>query len=308
MKKTLFVSLVSFLFFFISVVLVHPAFATGSTIAPSPSTGSFGKPFTVNVVVDGQGDKFNAAQATVNITSNLKIQDVELGDCNFSFLKTPSVENPSFAGIIISTYSTKCTAYTLTLAPIQKGKTTITLTKGSVKRYGDAKEILSSTVNGAYTLTGIAKDAATLGTETKNTSQNGLYTVNLKVIASNNPVQNASVALNSVSKENNQQATTDITGTAHFSNLKSGVYDAAVKQGFNKVGETIVNVSGQNHVLSLTINLDAQKNNPLMKAGSFLASLATNPLLLIGMLVIGIIVGVSIALLIVKLLGKKKAK
>src|SRR5258708_9599806 len=147
MKKTLFVSLVSFLFFFISVVLVHPAFATGSTIAPSPSTGSFGKPFTVNVVVDGQGDKFNAAQATVNITSNLKIQDVELGDCNFSFLKTPSVENPSFAGIIISTYSTKCTAYTLTLAPIQKGKTTITLTKGSVKRYGDAKEILSSTVN-----------------------------------------------------------------------------------------------------------------------------------------------------------------
>lgn len=306
MKKIL-SSLITLFLLLISVVFTQPVFASGATIAPSPSNGSYGKPFTVNMVVDGSGDKFNAAEATVNISSNLKIQDVELGDCNFSFLKTPTAENPSFAGIIISTYSTKCTAYTLTLAPIKKGTGTITLTKGSVKRYGDAHELLSATSNGIYTLTGVVKDV--LGTETKGTSQNGLYALNLKVIASNKPVQNATIMLTSVSKTNNQQATTDSTGTAHFSNLTSGVYDATVKQGFNKVGETIVNVSGANHVLSLTINLDTQKNNPLMKAGgSFLASLTANPLLLVGILVIGIIVGVSIALLIVKLIGKKKNK
>lgn len=305
MKKTLFV-LVTFLFS--NIAIVHPAFASGASIAPFPNSGSYGKPFTVNIVIDGQGEKFNAAQATVNVSSTLKVEDLELGDCNFSFLKTPSVQNPSFAGIIISNYSTKCTAYTLTLAPIKKGKGTVILTKGSIKRYGDAHEILSSTMNGTYTLTEVVKDAATLGTETRNTSQNGLYTLNLKVVASNNPVQNANVTLTAVSKENNQQATTDITGIAHFSNLKSGVYDATVKQGFNKVGETIVNVSGQNHVLSLTVNLDTQKTNPLMKAGSLFASLTTNPVFLIGVLVIGIIVGVVVALLIVKLLGKRKAK
>jgi hypothetical protein len=305
MKKIIF-SLVIFLSFFISFTTIQPVFAAGATIALSPQSGSYGKPFKVNLIVNGNGDKFNAAQATVSISSNFKIQDLELGDCNFSFLKTPTVQDPSFAGIIISTYSTKCTAYTLTLVPIQKGKAIITLSKGSIKRYGDAHEIFSSAVNGTYIVTGVAKDTAPLGTEAKNTSQNGLYTLYLKVIASNNPVQNATVILNAVSKENNQQAPTDNTGTAHFSNLKSGVYDATVKQGFNKVGETIVNVSGANHILSLTINLDAQKNNPLMKAGSFLASLTANPFILAGFLVLGIIIGVGIALLVIKLIGKRK--
>src|SRR5258708_18625126 len=91
---------------------VSNALAANTTIGPSPEIGSYGKPFTVNMVIDGHGEKFNAAQATVTLSSNLKVKDLTLGDCNFSFLHTPSAQDPSFAGIIISTYSTKCTAYT----------------------------------------------------------------------------------------------------------------------------------------------------------------------------------------------------
>ncbi len=303
LKKILFSFITSLLF--ISIVFAQPVFASGATIGPSPNSGSYGKSFTVNMVIDGNGEKFNAAEAAVDVSSNLKIQNLTLGDCNFSFLRTPSIENPSFAGIIISTYSTRCIAYTLTLAPVQKSAATITLSKGSIKRYGDAHEILSSTMNGTYTLTGVVKDV--LETDTKNTSQNGLYTLSLKIVSANAPVQNAIITLNAVSKQNNRQGITDNSGTASFANLKSGIYDAIIKHDNNKVGETIVNVSGANHILSLTINLDTQKNNPLMKGGgSFLASLTTNPLLLLGVLVIGIILGISIAILIIKLYGKKK--
>jgi len=304
MRKALSVSLISSVIFFI--FNVSSAFAASTTIVPSPNTGSYNKPFTVNMVIDGHGDKFNAAQATVNISPNLTIQDLTLGDCNFSFLHTPSVQNPSFAGVIISTYSTKCNVYTLTLVPKEKGKASVTLSKVSVKRYGDAANILSAAYNGSYTLTGVS-NIGSAGSQAKNTSENGLYTLYLNVHSTGTtPVPNASVTLSTVSAKNQQQATTDRTGTAHFSNLQTGVYDAVIKEGSSKVGDTIVNISGANHVLTLSIDLSVQKNNSLMKTGSFLSSIVANPLLLAGVLVVGIIVGVGIALLVIKLLGKRK--
>ena len=296
---------------FIGVLFVgtHQAFAASTTILPSPNIGSYSKPFTINMVVDGHGDKFNAAESTVKISSNLSIQDLTLGNCNFSFLHTPTVQNPSFAGVIISTYSTKCTVYSLTLAPKEKGKASITLSKASVKRFGDAANVLSSTYNGSYTLTGVAYTSTGQNNQMVNTSGQGLYTLYLKVYSSGTtPVSNASVTLNTVPAKNKQQGTTDNTGTAHFSNLQAGVYDAVVTEGLSKVGETIVNVSGQNHVLSLSIDLSAQKNNPLLKLGSILNYLAANPLFLVGALVVGIIIGVGVALLIIKLVWKKKVK
>jgi len=304
MRKALSASLISSVIFF--VFNVSSAFAASTIIAPSPNNGSYNKLFKINIVIDGHGDKFNAAQATVNISPNLTIQDLTLGDCNFSFLHTPSVQNPSFAGVIISTYSTKCTVYTLTLAPKEKGKASVTFSKVSVKRYGDAANILSAAYNGSYTLTGVS-NIGSAGNQAKNTSENGLYTLYLNVYSSGTtPVPNASVTLSTVSAKNQQQATTDKTGTAHFSNLQAGVYDAVVKERGNKVGDTIINVSGANHVLMLSVDLSAQKNNPLMKAGSILTSIAANPFFLVGALIIGIIIGVGIALFIIKWFGSKK--
>src|SRR5260221_6385566 len=124
MKKTLIIVLAV-----ISLLLTisnREAYAANTTIGLSPSTGSFGKSFKVDLVIDGHGDRFNAAQAKVDVLSNLAIQDLVLGDCNFSSLKTPSTQDPSFTGIIISTYSTKCTVYTLILVPTAIGRGTIT--------------------------------------------------------------------------------------------------------------------------------------------------------------------------------------
>lgn len=305
---------VSFAIFFFTLTFVlsfssfvQRAQAAGSTMTVSPSSGTFDKQFTVDLVIDGHGDKFNAAQATVALSQSLAIKDLSLGNCNFSFLHTPTVQNPSFAGVVISTYSTKCTAYTLTLVPVAKGNGTITLSKASVKRYGDASEILSSTGNGSYSLTNALKAPEVLGTQMKNTSKEGLYTLYLKVYSSGTtPVANANVILSTVSSKNQQQETTDASGFAHFSNLQEGVYDAVVKEGTNKVGETIVNVSGPNHVLSFSINLSNQKSNPLTKSGSLVASVTSNPLILAGVLAVGIIAGVAIALVATKLFGRKK--
>ncbi|MDE2588689.1 MAG: hypothetical protein KGL95_03365 [Patescibacteria group bacterium] len=281
------------------------AYAASTTIGFSPSNGTFDKPFTVNLVIDGNGDKFNAAEATITPSENLAVQDLTFGDCNFSFLKTPSIQNPSFEGIIMGTSSTKCTIYTLTLVPTAKGDGSISITKASVKRYGDAAEVLSSTQDGSYTLAAALKPTV-LGSQLKNTSHDGLYTLYVKVSTANHmPVSQATVVLDQIGTKNEQESPTDTSGTTHFSNLKQGLYDAIVKQGGTKVGEQVINVAGPNHVLVLGIDLATQKNNPLMKTNSFMNSIVSYPIVLIGMLLLGIILGVIVAVLVLKLIGKK---
>jgi hypothetical protein len=303
MRKVFFASFIYLLI--LSTLNVQNVFAADTTIAPSPSKGSFNKPFSVNMVIDGHGDKFNAAQAKVNISSNLIVQNLTLGDCNFSFLHTPSIENPSFAGVIISTYSTKCTVYTLTLAPKEKGKAKINLSNVSIKRYGDAVNILSSVANGSYNLTGVTNTATGQINQVENTSTKGLYTLYLKVFSSGTtPVSDAIVTLNATSARNKHTGITDKIGTAHFSNLQSGVYDAVVTEKGSKVGETIINVNGTNHVLTLSINLSMQKNNPLMKSGFVLSQFESNPIFLGIILIIGIILGVCIVLVVLKFFKK----
>ena len=283
-------------------------FAASSTIAASPDTGSYSAPFTVSLIIDGHGDKFNAAQATVTLSPALAIKDLTLGDCNFSFLKTPTVQNPSFAGVILSTYATKCTAYSVTLVPTAKGQGSITLSKTSVRRYGDAANVLSATTNGSYTLTAALPAPSVLGTQAANSSQNGLYTVVLKIQSSQDtPVSDATVLLNPVAGKSKQQGTTDATGTVRFSNLKAGLYDATVEENNTKAGETIINVSGQNHVLTLGINLKGQNNNPMLKnSGSVLGTATSSPYLIAGILGLGILVGTVLAILFTRLKGNRK--
>ncbi len=296
--------------FFLSIFCLfslgaQQAFAASTTIGISPQSGSFGKPFTVNLVIDGHGDHFNAAQATVMLSSNLAVKDLALGDCNFAFFKTPTIESPSFKGIILKTYATKCTAYKLTLVPTAKGKSTITLSKASVKRYGDGVEMLTSVQNGSYILTGASKKPSVLGAQTSSL-QEGLYAVTLKVFSSEKtPARSARVILNSVSAKKQLQATTDSNGAVHFSNLQPGIYDAVVKQNNAKVGETIINVNGSNHILAFTINLEAQKNNPLVKnTKSLFQGISTGPLFSVGALIVGMLAGVGASVVVMRRKGR----
>ncbi len=135
-----------------------PTPAAAATIGASPasSTVTVGTPFTVNVTVNGGGTAFNAAQATVAVSSNLTVSGLaspSASPCNFTYAgQAPGISNPSFAGAILAGSSTSCNVYTLTLTPNAAGTGTITFTNGSVKAYANNAEILSSVQNGTYTL------------------------------------------------------------------------------------------------------------------------------------------------------------
>lgn len=305
MQKVFAAFLLSFLFLF--TFAGKGVLAASTTLDMSPQSGSFGKPFTVDLIVDGHGDKFNAVQATVTLSSNLKIQNLVLGDCNFSYLTTPNLQNPSFAGVILSTYATKCTIYTLTLVPVAKGNGSISFTKASVLRFGDAVNVLSSTGNGTYTLTAALKAPVVASSQTATIAKDGLYTVLLTIVSAQNiPVSSAAVLLKSVSGKQQQRATTSATGKVQFTNLPAGIYDATVEENNMKVGENIINVSGANHVLTLGISLKGEHNNPLLKGSSpLLTTLGTSPLLIASFLLVGVAVGTGIAFLLVRLKGKK---
>lgn len=120
------------------------------------ASGSFDRPFQVDVIIDGHGDTFNAAEATVQLSEAVQVEEVVLGDCNLSFLTTPSRGNLSFSGVILSGSAKKCTAYTVMLSPTAKGKASLTFSDAAVRQYGDAADVLSSVKNGSFTLTGTA--------------------------------------------------------------------------------------------------------------------------------------------------------
>jgi hypothetical protein len=231
-----------------------------------------------------------------------------LGDCHFSFLKTPGTQDPSFAGVILSTYSTKCTVYTLTLVPVAKGNASLSLAEASVKRYGDAGNILSSTQNGSYTLTAALKAPAVRGDQAKERSQEGLYTVELNVLSEKNtPVSNATVILTPVEGKARKQATTNTEGAVHFTNLQAGIYDATIEENNTKVGERIINVSGANHVLTLGINITGEQNNPLMKkANPILKIINPSPILIASLVLGGIVLGSAMAVVFIRLRRRKK--
>jgi|GEM_PF-5962937 len=127
--------------------------AANTVLAASPATGTFQSPFTVDIIIDGHGDVFNAAQAKVVVSLNLAIKNLALGDCSFSFFRTPTVGDPSFAGVLLGSAAQKCTVYTLTLLPLKTGAASLSLRSATVRRYGDAADVLSSIQNGSYTLT-----------------------------------------------------------------------------------------------------------------------------------------------------------
>ena len=198
------------------LVLTPGAQAASATINLSPATGSYdvGSTFSVDLVIDGNGEAFNAAKATVEVSGGLQVNDVFLGDCNFSFITTPTATNPSFVGALLGDSSGQCTVYTLSLTPSSSGTGLITISDASVKKYGNAEEILQSVQNGTYTLnsaTGSSSQGSTptQSTTTESSSQSvnqaasivpesdpGLTTVVLKVVDNNNnPISGATVSL-----------------------------------------------------------------------------------------------------------------
>lgn len=129
-------------------------------------------------------------------------------------------------------------------------------------------------------------------------SKTGFYSLAINVLSGEIPVSKATVILNSVSDKKQRQAISDQTGLARFLDLPPGIYDATVMENNTKAGETIINVNGQNHALTFSINLKGQENNPLIRNhGSVLGVATSSPYLFIGILAAGVGIGGGIAFL-----------
>jgi hypothetical protein len=123
--------------------------------SPSSTTATVGTPFNVDVEVLNEGQAFNAAKATVTVSSNLSVTGINhpsSNACNLSYTKSPTTSDSSFAGAILGGSSTGCTVYTMTLIPISSGIGTISFANASVKAYADHSEILTGVQDGSYTI------------------------------------------------------------------------------------------------------------------------------------------------------------
>lgn len=133
-----------------------------STINIEPGSGSVApnQQFTADLVINGGGQPFNAAQADVSVGGNVTVQSVEIvpveqGGCGFTFANqnaTPSVSNLSFAGAILNGSSTQCTLFTVTLIAGNSGSGNISISNSQVKSSDDSAEIFLSSQNGLFTI------------------------------------------------------------------------------------------------------------------------------------------------------------
>lgn len=250
--------------------------AAKTTIAATPATGAFKTAYQVHVVINGNGDVFNAAEAVASVSANLTVQDVVLGDCNFSYISPPSTSNLSFQGVALGKSLKKCTVYTATLVPKAQGAGSLTLSSASVKRYGDAANVLASVQGGSYTLTG----AVEVSSPDVPVPQEGLYSVVLNVtsVKENAPIEGVKVTLKSVESEKPLESVTDKTGRAQFLNIPSGVYQQTA-EGY--AGDTIINVTGPNKILVLGIKLTSAQKDYLIIVGAVVAVLLLGILLMV---------------------------
>jgi|GEM_PF-6990223 len=148
-----------------------------ATISVSSSTSSLvvGVPFTVDMTIDGGGQAFNAAQATISVSPNLSVTSFyspNTNPCNFQYTQAPSAASLSFAGAIANLSSTNCKVYTLALTPTAAGTGTISITNGSVKSFGSSGEIFANAVSGSYTIESQSQTSIPVGLTTKGFSLN----------------------------------------------------------------------------------------------------------------------------------------
>lgn len=249
-------------FLFATTILLslraNQAFAASTILQTNPAGGSYNALFSVNVVIDGHGDAFNAAKAEVSVPQSLFIQELVLGDCNFSFTSTPSTSNPSFEGIILGGKSKKCTVYSLKLIPAKTEEAKIIFNNAAVLRYGDAVNVLSSVKNATFSITAIPNPPTPL--PNSSSSEGASYSLEVTILTDRGEAaSNIGVSIKTPDGSELSKKFSDTKGLVQFNELEKGIYSINVEAEKDNVQETIVNVSGKNQLISLSIKL---KSNP----------------------------------------------
>ena len=262
------------LLFFFAVIFfltaANNASAESGSIFLSPQTGNYsvGQVFSVSTKIDGGGSPLNAAKATVNLSSNLTINDLTLGDCGFAFVKTPTKDNPSFTGVILGGSVTSCTLYTVGVRALSAGSASISFSGASIKSYPRASEILSIAQSGFYNIgqplfgntnTSSVATAQTSPTLAPQMGSNGLsyYTISFTTTLPSG-VPPASVKIVLDPKQSNetvytppQNQTTSNTVTATFENVPQGIHTITVNNVYgNPIAKQVLNAEGTNKNLT----------------------------------------------------------
>lgn len=247
---------------FVFLLPIDHAFASSGALRINPQLGNFqtGQTFDVNVTVDGGGDIFNAAEATVVISPSIQVKNITFGDCGFAFVKTPTPANVSFAGVILGGSASSCTVYTVTVQAVSAGVGGITFVNGSIKSYKGAQEILSTTANAAYTLTGTNLPLSpTTPTSPPSIDTSGVKLYTLVVTIT--PPKNVPLATLKVFLDPNTPGQKVVTAKdqsfAHpvvFTKVVQGVHTIATFSNTTPLNKQIAVVGGTNGTLTLGIS------------------------------------------------------
>lgn len=254
------------------------ASAASIRVAPSSNNLQVGNTYTVDVKVQGDGQAFDTASATVTASSNLTVNSVILGNCGFSFVKTPIVSDLTFKGAILGGSSEDCTAYSLTLQPNAVGTGTITITEGSViSASSPSTQIISSVQNGNYAISSQGSNnpvptsvpaqpveptpyqfiksvsAATMDARIAQidnlTANSGTYSLQLTLIdSSDKPAVGRTVYLS-----DSVLGTTDKNGQLTANDIKEGIYAVKIMDGDKTTAEEVINVSSTPGTQTLSI-------------------------------------------------------
>lgn len=249
--------------------------AEAASLTVSPSSGSHNNTFTADLIVDGEGKSFNAAQANVTLSDNLQITSLTHGNCGMSFLTTPTVANPSFIGVILGSSSKKCTVYSLMLKPIISGAGSIALSNVSVREYQTARELLSSIKSGTYTLTASGNTQTTTSEQARGTSITD-YNVNVKVVSqSNKPLQQSTVILTPQDATGGQEfrVETDENGVAKLTGVPPGMYTMQVTENGKVLSERVINVEGDSPEITFGIEEEEETASPFILIGGMVVGL-----------------------------------
>jgi hypothetical protein len=139
-----------------------------------------------------------------------------------------------------------------------------------------------------------------------------LYSVYVKVTDSSylqtssasTEVPNVLVQLNAISSHSSRTTNTDSTGTAVFTNLQPGVYEAIVTDDAWSVGKTVLNVSGPSRVLTVGIDLGKPRSDPLLSERSWFADIIAHPFIIVRSAILMLIVVAGCTIFILKRSGK----
>ena len=248
--------------FVLFVVSPNHAFANSATLEALPSTGNVkvGDNFTVQVKIDGGGVSFNAAKAIVTISPTLQVQSVTLGDCGLAFVKTPTQTDPSFTGVILGDSSTNCTVYTLGLFAQGPGTGAVTFINESIKAFKGAQEILQSTKNAAFTISGSMQQTSLTLTPTtapKNTTAGHVYTLLANLDIPDNVPQSTVVVTLDPSLPTQRSingSSPTFTNPLVLDNVTEGVHVLEVSSKGKIISKQILTAGGTNGTLVFGIS------------------------------------------------------